>query len=283
MTSRVAWGIYRELAHSPGRESDDARILARTGEELSAHGFAVELMTPEEALAATGAPARFVFGMCERHDILARLASWEDEGVVVVNRTDGILNTYRDRTVAAFERDAVPFPRTRLVSTGSPEDHAATFARTWVKRADVHCTEPGDVTYAEGPDAVHDALLALARRGIGAAALQEHVPGDLIKFYGVGDGWFVWFYHRDQDLKRHRFDEAELARAARQGARSLSLEVWGGDAIAGPDGRVTLIDLNAWPSFALFREEAAKRIAAHLAARFEAAAREPRLAVGGGR
>ena len=66
------------------------------------------------------------------------------------------------------------------------------------------------------------------------------------------------------------------ARLRRAGARATSraaprtrsgLDVWGGDAIVTPDGEIFVIDVNAWPSFALFRDEAADHIAAHLAAR----------------
>jgi hypothetical protein len=41
----------------------------------------------------------------------------------------------------------------------------------------------------------------------------------------------------------------------------------------GPDGSVVLIDLNAWPSFALYRDTAAVLIASHLASRFREHAR----------
>jgi len=38
--------------------------------------------------------------------------------------------------------------------------------------------------------------------------------------------------------------------------------------IVPPSGAPVLLDVNAWPSFALYRDEAAERIAAHLALRF---------------
>jgi len=49
--------------------------------------------------------------------------------------------------------------------------------------------------------------------------------------------------------------------------------VYGGDAIVTPAGEIVLLDVNAWPSFALYREEAAQRIAAHVALRFAGAGR----------
>jgi hypothetical protein len=51
-------------------------------------------------------------------------------------------------------------------------------------------------------------------------------------------------------------------------AAALGLDVYGGDAIVSAAGAISIIDLNAWPSFALYRPVAASRIAALLTARF---------------
>src|SRR4029453_19385155 len=152
------------------------------------------------------------------------------------------------------------------------------------KRGDIHATQEGDVSFASTDGEVAAALSRLAGRGISRAVLQEHVPGDLIKFYGVAGGtgdtlsWFQWFYHRDQKLSNHAFSENALRALVARAAAALGLGVCGGDAIPRP-GRLVLIDLNAWPSFALFRAEAAERIGAFLAARFEKAASPSRAAV----
>ena len=71
----------------------------------------------------------------------------------------------------------------------------------------------------------------------------------------------------------HPFDQAALARVVRRAATALGLEVYGGDAIVTPTNRVVLLDVNAWPSFALYRDEAAERIAEHLVLRFTGATR----------
>ena len=96
---------------------------------------------------------------------------------------------------------------------------------------------------------------------------QEHIEGDLVKLYGVGESgevWFKWFYHQDQELKGHPFSESELKEAFFSAAKALRLEVFGGDAVVASDGSVYLIDINAWPSFALFRGEASAAIARHI-------------------
>jgi len=41
------WGVFREEAHSPGRESDDAEILRLAAKSLEARGFQVELRDPD--------------------------------------------------------------------------------------------------------------------------------------------------------------------------------------------------------------------------------------------
>ena len=109
--------------------------------------------------------------------------------------------------------------------------------------------------------------------------LQTHIDGDLLKFYGIGGRprpvetgspprWFRYFYHRGQEVRGYPFDPEVLRDLAGRAAAVLGLEVFGGDAIVPPGGDIILIDLNAWPSFALFREEAAAEIAAYLEERF---------------
>jgi len=276
MSDPRCWGVYRELAHSPGRETDDAEILRATAQELTARGFQVELKSPDElpgAAEAASAPP-FLFVMCERPPVVEKLAAWEREGARIVNRPAGIRNTDRERTIALFRRHGVPFPHSVLVETAA--GGAEFRGPCWIKRGDVHATEEGDVSFAEEPGALSSGLVRLARRGIARAVVQDHVAGDLIKFYGVsglsdeepGPSWFQWFYHRDQDLSNHAFDPAALAAAAARAAAALSLDVYGGDAIVSASGAISVIDLNAWPSFALFRAVAASRIAALLSARF---------------
>lgn len=274
------WGIFRERDHSPGRENDDTEILRLTGKHLEACGCQVELKDPEDVGGPITARPHAVFLMCEREAVLAELGAWEREGVRHVNSPAAVLATYRERMIAQFEDSGVPFIESRLVAT--PSRYPGTPALpVWVKRADVHNTQEGDVVFAETATAVEDALGRLHARGIARAVLQPHVAGDLVKFYGVGPGggpyggpaWFRWFYHKDQTLAGHPLDPRQLGRHARRAAGALGLEIYGGDAIATADGGLVLLDLNAWPSFALYRDEAAPVIADYLAQRFAVAAR----------
>lgn len=277
--SNACWGIFRERAHSPGRECDDAEILRLTGKHLEAKGVEVILKSPDEVSGPVDDRPRFVFLMCERLEVLDQLRGWEASGVRQVNSPLAVWNTYRERMIAQFEEANVPFIQSRLVATAEP--YGCVNLPVWVKRADVHNTQEGDVVFAPTEGAFREALQGLAERGIPRAVIQPHVEGDLIKFYGIGNGggrdggppWFRSFYHKDQKLAGHSFDPRQLARRARKAAGALGLEVYGGDAIATATGDLVLLDLNAWPSFALYRDEAAASIASYLALRFAGALR----------
>jgi hypothetical protein len=274
------WGIFRERDHSPGRENDDTEILRLTGKHLEARGYQVELKDPEDVSGPIAVRPRAVFLMCEREAVLAELGAWEREGVRHVNSPAAVLATYRERMIAQFEEGGIPFIKSRLVATSGRYPGAPALP-VWVKRADVHNTQEGDVVFAETATAVEEALARLHARGVARAVLQPHVAGDLVKFYGVGPGdradggpaWYRWFYHKDQTLAGHPLDPRRLGRLARRAAGALGLEIYGGDAIATADGDLVLLDLNAWPSFALYRDEAAPIIADYLAQRFGVALR----------
>jgi len=272
------WGIFRERAHSPGREGDDGEILRLTAKHLEAVGFQVSLKSPEEVMGPVDGRPRCVFLMCEGLAVLRQLEAWRASGVRQVNSPSAVLNTYRERMIGQFQEANVPFIESRVVSTTSRPDGSLP---VWVKRADVHNTQDGDVAFAATGEAVQSALAGLAARGIPRAVLQPHIEGDLIKFYGIGPGggphrepaWFRCFYHKDQRVAGHPFDPRRLARLVRQAAGALGLEVYGGDAIATPAGDLVLLDLNAWPSFALYRDEAAATIAGYLTLRFRGGSR----------
>ena len=181
----TCWGVYREAAHSPGRIDDDAAILERVGAALAERGFGVELV---EADALSETPSANVFVMCERGAILDRLAAMEKSGSIVVNSPAAIRNTYRHRMIELFAQRQVPAPLSRIVATEAMKPRPADCM--WVKRYDFHATEPEDVMYVASESGWREALRGFAARGIPFVVAQEHVAGDLVKFYGVrGGAW----------------------------------------------------------------------------------------------
>jgi hypothetical protein len=274
--ARSCVGIYRELAHSPGRIEDDRAILESVSDALRARGFSVELVAPDAEFNTHFAN---IFAMCERNAVVDRLRASERTSSIVVNSPEAIRNTYRHHMVELFARHHVPSPASHIIASNAtiPRPSGA----VWVKRYDFHATEPSDIMYAASEKGWQEALTKFARRGIPFVVAQEHVPGDLVKFYGVRDalapadnGWFEWFYHRDKGMLGYAFEASRLRRAAFGAAAALGLEIFGGDAIIQASGEPVIVDINAWPSFALYRDRAAELIAEHLTARFQ---RQPRL------
>ncbi|MFZ0709548.1 MAG: hypothetical protein WAM53_05865 [Terrimicrobiaceae bacterium] len=278
MTAHSLIAIYRETLHSPQRVFDDFEILRLTGEVLRSEGVEVEFVRPDQIASSAAwwneTRPEIVFLMCEQERLLRRLAEWERRGSILINSVEAIRNTYRNRMIPLLSASAVLFPRSELIATVTSlwEKQLQSLFRNgmgplWVKRGDVHNTQKGDVTLARSPEEVRGLILAFQSRGVAQAALQEHIEGDLIKLYGIGqsgDTWFRWFYHKEQRLKHHAFSEQVLRDTFFCAAKVLDLEVFGGDAVVAPDGSVHLIDINAWPSFALFREEASEAIARHI-------------------
>jgi hypothetical protein len=269
--TQTCWGIYRELAHSPGRIDDDRAILESVGEALASRGFTVELISAD-----TEFDTRFanIFAMCERGPVLDRLKNAERMGSIIINCPDAIRNTYRHRMIELFAKHQVSAPTSQIVA--SDADNRLPPTGVWIKRYDFHATDPCDVMYAASEKGWREALSRFAKRGIPFAVAQEHVPGDLVKFYGVRSAatsiefdWFEWFYHRDKGMRGYVFEVLCLRRAAFDAASALGLEIFGGDAIIQADGKPVIIDINAWPSYARFRDRAAQVIADYLTERFQ--------------
>ena len=244
------------------------------GAALAERGFGVELLASDAADAALETPGANIFTMCERGEILDRLKEATRTGAVVVNAPDAIRNTYRHRMVELFARHDIPSPASHVLATDAST--RPPLACAWIKRYDFHATQSDDVMYAASEKGWRVALDRFAGRGIPFVVAQQHVPGDLVKFYGVARGaespqgaaWFEWFYHRDKGMIGHAFEAARLRDVAFRAAAALGLEIFGGDAIIQPDGAPMVIDLNAWPSYARYRHEAARAIATHLSERF---------------
>jgi hypothetical protein len=261
-------GIHREPEFSPGRHaSNDALILSLVGQELERAGADVSLVTLAGAR-DRWAGSTLVFSMCQGPEAIAELARWSAAGASIVNNPIGSRRTYRDELCALLGHDDVPFPRTVLAPTHAPIDRVRCDAlfparEVWVKRADVHATCSDDVVRVEGWDRVDETMERFHRRGLSEVVLQEHRAGDEVKFYGVLGGHFFWYFHPGES-HGYPVDEPALRRYAEAAAALAGVGIYGGDAIIAPDGCISVIDLNDWPSFAPCRDKAPGPIARYI-------------------
>lgn len=266
--------LYRNLSYSPlQHRTNDTAIMDATVARLAAHGWQVEKVLEPEVEQGRVPEADLYVNMCQGPLASEHLVPIEEaNGAVVVNRATSVLNCHRHRLVSKMATSGLAFPRTLIVNThiALPREeqliaHFNGQPQIWIKRGDVHAERPEDVVAAK-LGGVPGALAAFAARQISYVAVQEHVPGPVIKFYGVADGSFFRFYNAEQGAGAPppEVDPVKLQALAFQAAALLGLEVFGGDAVVPTPDHPVLIDLNDWPSFASFRDEAAWAIAAYI-------------------
>lgn len=261
-------GIYRERIYSPGKVEADRAILDAVAARLRVRST-VAVLSADDPLPEIPAGAT-VFTMCQGPCALARLHAWAGAGHRIVNSPAAIENCHRRRMLAAFEWSGVRHPESILIDTAESGRLPSWIDRgAWVKRGDVHATEPGDVVHTAGSVATVSAVERLHRRGIEAALVQRHIDGEVIKFYAVR-GRFLRAFPATPALGLDGHIANDLAELAEQGAEALGLEVFGGDCVLDRESNLWLIDLNDWPSYGPCRAEAAHAIAAYLDAADEA-------------
>ena len=261
-------GIFREDLYSPNRVNDDSKILRLTAEAIRRQGYEVKLMSPEELTPET--PPSITFAMCEGSLSLRILERWESMGYAVINSPRAVQNTHRNRMLPLLGRTPIPYPKTLLIkTTENVNGHFDMKKGVWVKRGDVHSTHPDDVQLHFDRPSIEKSLRDLHARWIKQAILQEHMRGDLIKFYGVlPQKWFRHFYHKPEETYGYSFSPEKIQKAAELAAARLGLKVYGGDFVVTENGHY-LIDVNSWPSFAICREEASEQIASYLIRRYQ--------------
>ncbi len=265
--------LYRKPAYSPQQHlANDVAIMDAVVVELARRGWRIAKSSEQDLERGELPAADLILNMCQGPDASGRLCSLEREGTTIVNRPQSVLNCHRHALVRILSGTTIPFPRTLIVPTRPTDESARARAEfvadqemVWVKRGDVHAERPDDVACVRRADVV-ERIASFAARGIARLAVQQHVAGPVLKFYGVADQSFFRFYGSDAGPTGPvpPVDEAALRAVAFAAAARLGLQVFGGDVVLAAPDRPVLIDINDWPSFAPFRAEAASAIARYV-------------------
>lgn len=261
---------------SPNRIGSDAAIFNVVAEQLRKRGCEVKLYNEEQFLAGA-VTEEVIINMCREPRSIELLQKLEDEGRLVINSGYGIENCARERMTRILLGSNIPYPQSIIVNTDEGIRDALVKARVdrcWIKRADTQSLHKEDVSYVRTPAEAQEVLQEYFLRGIKRAVISRHLEGDLLKFYGVaGTPFFYWFFPYKAAATRDprngmpvqevlpEFDHAALEAMCNKAADILDVDIYGGDAIVGADGKVSIIDFDDFPSFSPCRNEAAPYIA----------------------
>lgn len=250
-------GVRRALRFSPNNEEKDLAILhavvAPWNDEI--------ILEEDPSLPELLATASVVFSMARTPWALSCLDEAERCGVCVLNPPEGVRRCARTVLQRLAVASSVPVP---------PREGTAGW---WLKRGDVAAQCRADVVFCPDREALDRALADFRSRGIDDYLVQAHLPGDLVKFYGVlSTDFFRFFYPGDDGQSKfgdeshngrphhYAFSQHDLHAAASRLATAACCPIYGGDAIISSDGSFVLIDFNDWPSFSRCRSEAAEAI-----------------------
>lgn len=269
MTDLRIAAILRSPAFSPNHIANDAAILNSVAANLRRRGRRVSVYTERE-LREGMVKEPVVVSMSRERTSLALLQEMEDAGRLVINSAYGIENCRRGLLGRRLEAAGIDFPKNICGPTDRnliPSLENAAIGPCWVKRADSHSQHKEDVSFAfsarEAQELVHEYYM----RGITSASIEQHLEGVLIKFYGVVGTDFFHCYHRTPEAA---YDVDTLCDLSTRAARALGIEIYGGDAIFNPQsGRLAIINVNDWPSFAPCLPEATKAIAGLISQRIK--------------
>lgn len=269
-------GIRRGSQYSPNHIGNDAAIFNLTVQYLKEKNCEVAEYSEEEFCDANP-EADAVFSMARDWQSIKKLQALEDQGMPVVNSAYGVENCTREKMTRLLLGNKIPHPESLILPTTGADINELRKLQTnsyWIKRGDFHAIHREDVTYVRGLEEAEHILREYALRGIPTAVVNRHLPGDLVKFYGVaGTGFFHWFYpdqahHSKFGLEAINgasqgipFDEEELKEICTRSGEVLQVSIYGGDCVVSDKGAIQLIDFNDWPSFAPCRQEAAPYIA----------------------
>lgn len=261
--------IARNPENSPNMSDKDMQLFHKIAEELKACGHTVEILEEKDDISAK---YDAVFHMSRTAATLEKLATCEAKGIYVTNPVKGVKNCSRREFIAILDANNIAQPRHTYINTTTENNKKLKFPG-WLKKSKGWSRNACDVQFAASAAEYEKALARLAATGCDEAIYCEHISGDIVKFYGVRSEEFFRYHYPDPEKtkfglekingtpQRHTFAPEKLRETAMRAAKAIGINIFGGDCIITADGEIYIIDINDFPSFAAYRDEAAKNIA----------------------
>lgn len=293
-------GIMRDSSFSPNCVNSDAAIFEAVSKQLEALGAKVypyseysydeqfrnfkdldEYADLKKQVWLKNNMAGY-FSMARSSSALQELMVAMLNDLPGLNSPMGVMKCVRWEMTSLLMDYGIPMPKSKIVRSYDGLGDWDIYP-CWLKRGDACAQQKEDTCYVETREEAEKVLLSFRERNISFVVLNEHLKGDLVKFYGVeGTDFFYWFYpskcgHRSKfgleaingDAQGIPFVVEDLKKTADRAAKVLETPIYGGDCIIAEDGSFRIIDFNDWPSFAPCRDAAAYYIAKRLCMEFE--------------
>lgn len=257
LSSHQAVALLRSPAFSPHSEVNDAAILHAVADPLN-----IPVVSEDNFKFISDNQYGLILSMGRRPETLKWLKEQTRQGAHVLNSPSGVgLCNNRSMLNVLMKIHDIPHPKT----TGS--------YGYWLKQYNTEAQANENVRYFATHKNLKTALQDLNERGISSRIVQAHIPGDLIKFYGIrGTGFFRYFYPGDDGISKfgyevhngkphhYSFSKEELQEIAERLSGFTKVAIYGGDVIIRRGGAPVIIDFNDWPSFSRCKDEAAEAI-----------------------
>lgn len=273
-------GISRAPQFSPNSQERDAAIFAALTSRLERKGYAVDIISEDLLTVVDLSDYDIVFSMARSRNVLSILARAEQAGLPIINSATKLLQLTRAKIIDTLSKHNIPLPATQQcvlsdVLSDTNNKKLSLSYPFWLKRVDACAQQKGDVCIVRNDAEYAQAIQRFSQNNIQSFVIEQHLEGDLIKFYGVeGTPFFHTNYPTDAagfskfgleqangKPTHYAFSVEHLKQIADKAAGVTGMMVYGGDAIVTPSGQFYIIDFNDWPSFSPCRREAAKAIA----------------------
>lgn len=271
--SKNILAIYRKKEFSPNSEEKDTLILNRIADNLKQEGYNVDSVSEDDFCKKdTNKPYDLVVSMARSEKAIEHLTLLERKGTKVVNSTLAIENCFREKQTKILSQNNIPIPKTIIIDTKDydlEDFHCFKENYFWIKRGDFQTIEEVDVIRPQALSFIKDILQNYNQRNIKKALICDHIEGDVIKFYGIRNTDFFFYYYPKEDKFHNKinnlktktsFNKSLFMEDIKKAIELLDLDIYGGDAVIDSDGRHYIIDINDFPSFASCRQEAAEEV-----------------------
>jgi len=263
--------VLRDERFSPNSVENDKAILLAVCAELKMQLTGVDdiRVVNEKSFIEHPSGADIILSMARSEEALSLLSGLEADGCCVVNKPSGVRNCKRSVLAQLMKENGIP------TATEKGNDGF------WLKRNDTSAQKKDDIVFCNTAEDLMLAQQKFMQRGINDMVVSAHIPGDVVKFYGVGSHIFRFLYPGDTGISKfgletynglphhYVFDADALAQYVYRLSELTGVAVYGGDAIVDKEGRFYIIDFNDWPSFSPFRKTMAPSIASEIIARFK--------------